>query len=139
LIVTRSSSETEQELEKRKATIALIHVLPGMHQQLQGLESKFPIDQILDDVRRVMRTEEVLARGGSFMDLRAAGNLPAARKLIPLELVQAVTLVGSIDAVKSGLQAYAKAGVTDVIVDPGSVRDPDLFAELSAIEHEQFL
>lgn len=133
LALTRTSSETERELERRKSAIALIHVLPGMHQQLKGLESRFPVDQILADVRRVMHTDEVLKLGGSFTDLRRAGDLAAARRIIPLDLVREVAVVGTIDEVKPRILEYAKAGVTDVFVDPAQVADADFAAELSAL------
>ncbi len=103
-----------------------------MNRQLHGLENEFPIAEILANVRRVMKTDEVLARGGSFADLRRAGDLATARTLIPTELVARVAIVGQLHEIKPRIQAYAAAGVTDVFVDPDQLTDPDLLAELSA-------
>src|SRR5690606_28261068 len=63
--------------ERRKATVAMIHALPGMERLLET--PGFDTDAMIAEVRRVMRTNEVLARGGNFPELRDAGDLDAAR------------------------------------------------------------
>ena len=131
LTVTEHDDEIEPILERHKATIALIHALPGMDRQLMGLD--FDLDGIMAEVRRHMRTDEILARGGSFADLRRESDLAAARRAIPLVLVDQLTVVGPLEGVRKRLAGYAAAGVTDVFVNPAGVNDPDLIAELSAL------
>jgi hypothetical protein len=101
-----------------------------MDRQLVGLN--FDLDKIMADVRRLMRTNEVLARGGSFADLRREGDLTAARRAIPTELVHQVAIVGPLDLVRTRLAEYRDAGVTDVFVCSDSVGNHDLIAELAA-------
>ena len=126
LTLTNSDAEMRKAIDDSKAIIATIHVLPGMDRQLLGLENTFDLARILGDVRRVMHTDDVLARGGSFADLRAAGDLDAARALIPDDLVLAVAAIGPLVDVLPRLRALAECGVTDFLVDPNSVADPAL-------------
>ena len=130
LTITERDDQIENVLESKKTTIALIHALPGMDQQLLGLESEFDIEAILAEVRRHMRTAEILARGGSFADLRREGDLPSARKAIPTALVDQVALVGPVDRVRRRLKEYAALGITDVFVDPAQLQDADQINEL---------
>lgn len=131
LTITESDDEIEPILERHKTTIVLIHALPGMDRQLTGLD--FDLEKIMADVRRLMRTHEVLARGGSFADLRREGDLPAAKRAIPTELVDQVAVVGPVDRVTARLADYRAVGVTDVFVNFDSVNDHDLIAALSAL------
>jgi alkanesulfonate monooxygenase SsuD/methylene tetrahydromethanopterin reductase-like flavin-dependent oxidoreductase (luciferase family) len=130
LAITESDAETEAVLERKKTTIALIHALPGMDRQLNGLETEFDIAGIMEAVRRHMRTDETLARGGSFADLRRLGDLAAARAEIPTALVDRVAIVGPLDRVRPRLATYAALGVTDVFVDPGQLGDPTVIDAL---------
>lgn len=133
LTITRSNEDVEAVLERMKSTIALIHVLPGMSKQLEGLESEFDIEAILARVRRRMHTDEILARGGSFADLRREGDLIAARKEIPVELVDRIALVGPIEQVLPRLAQYAEIGITDVFADPDQISDIDLATTLQSL------
>jgi alkanesulfonate monooxygenase SsuD/methylene tetrahydromethanopterin reductase-like flavin-dependent oxidoreductase (luciferase family) len=133
LTITATDAEIEPALERKKTTIALIHALPGMEQQLEGLESDFDLEAILARVRKHMRTEEILARGGSFADLRREGDLDAARKAIPLELVDRVAVVGPPERVVSRLAEYAELGVTDLFAAPDQLRDGQLRNEILSL------
>jgi 5,10-methylenetetrahydromethanopterin reductase len=133
LTITAFDAQIEEALERKKTTIALIHALPGMAQQLEGLSPEFDVEGILAEVRRHMRTNEILGRGGSFADVRREGDLTAARAAIPLELVDRVAVVGPVDRVLPKLREYARIGITDIFVDPAQVRDPDLLAALLSI------
>ncbi|HET7056135.1 MAG TPA: LLM class flavin-dependent oxidoreductase [Thermomicrobiales bacterium] len=126
LTVTATDAEIEPALERKKTTVALIHALPGMEQQLEGLEAEFDLEAILARVRRHMRTEEILARGGSFADLRREGDLDAARKAIPLELVDRVAVVGPPERVLPRLTEYAELGITDIFATPRQLQDDQL-------------
>jgi alkanesulfonate monooxygenase SsuD/methylene tetrahydromethanopterin reductase-like flavin-dependent oxidoreductase (luciferase family) len=116
-----------------KRGIALIHALPGMERQLDGLETEFDVEAIISRVRRHMRTDEILARGGSFADLRREGDLEAARKAIPLELVDRVAVVGPPARVLPRLADYAALGITDIFADPAQVRHPEVRTELLSL------
>ncbi|HQY30315.1 MAG TPA: LLM class flavin-dependent oxidoreductase [Thermomicrobiales bacterium] len=116
--ITTSAREYRAAIDRAKDTIASILVLPGMDRQLLGLEQQFDLEQMLGDVRAVMHTNEILARGGSFAELRAAGDLPAARNLIPDDLVLAVAAIGDLATVRGRLAALAGSGVTDCFIAP---------------------
>lgn len=109
------TDDPEPILERKKTTIALIHALPGMDAQLHvpGID----VDGVMAEVRHHMRTEEALARGLGFAEMRAFGDLAAARRAIPLELVAHVAAVGSAEAVKERLAALSAAGATHVFLD----------------------
>lgn len=125
LSITERDDQVEAELERKKSTIALIHALPGMDAQMEGLETEFDVERILADVRRHMKVEEVLSRGGSFADLRREGDLAAARKSIPVELVDRLALVGPIDRIRPRLAEYVEIGITDIFADPAQLKGPD--------------
>lgn len=110
------TDEPERVLEQRKTTIAMIHALPGMERLLET--PGFDTEAIIAEVRRLMRTDEVLARGGGFADLRRAGDLDAARKAIPTELIAQLALVGPVPELRRRLADLRYAGVTHVFVAP---------------------
>jgi alkanesulfonate monooxygenase SsuD/methylene tetrahydromethanopterin reductase-like flavin-dependent oxidoreductase (luciferase family) len=131
--ITDSDEQQRRAINRAKGTMSLIHVLPGMNRQLLGLDAKYDLERILADVRKVMHTDEVLKRGGSFSDLRAAGDLRAARSMIPDDLVLEVAAIGSWPVVRDRLIALAGAGVTDILVDVDQVHDPEIRREIAAI------
>jgi 5,10-methylenetetrahydromethanopterin reductase len=133
LTITTSDDQIEPALERKKTSIALLHALPGMERQLEGLEAEFDIEAILARVRKHMRTEEILARGGSFADLRREGDLEAARKSIPLELVDRVAVVGPPERVLPRLAEYADLGITDVFAVPNQLQDNKLRNEILSL------
>jgi 5,10-methylenetetrahydromethanopterin reductase len=121
----------EPILERRKVTIAMIHALPGMERLLET--PGFDTERIIAEVRRHMRTDEVLARGGGFADLRRAGDLVAAKAVIPTELVANLALVGSAGDLRERLRALAALGVTHVFISPpGPHVSPDDIAKTIA-------
>jgi 5,10-methylenetetrahydromethanopterin reductase len=83
------------ELERRKQVVAMIHALPGMERLIAS--PRFDTEQIIANVRRAMRTNEVLARGGGFPELRRVADLDAARAAIPTELMAELAVVGPED------------------------------------------
>jgi 5,10-methylenetetrahydromethanopterin reductase len=109
------TDDPEPELERRKTTVAMIHALPGMERLIATPE--FDTARIIAEVRRAMKTDEVLAHGGGFLELRRAGNLKAARRAIPLELMAKLAVVGTIEQIRVRLGKLVEAGVTHVFVD----------------------
>jgi 5,10-methylenetetrahydromethanopterin reductase len=130
LAITTNDSQIEEALERKKTSVALIHALPGMEQQLDGLAPEIDVERVLAEVRRHMRTEEILGRGGSFADLRRDGDLKSARAAIPTELVDKVAVVGPIDRILPRLRAFSRLGITDIVADPDQLQDPDVLAAL---------
>lgn len=115
------------ELTRAKTTIALIHALPGMDRLLTMPEIDVPT--IMTKVRRVMKTEEILAQGGAFPALRRVGDLAAARAAIPDDLVARVTIAGPLSHVRNRLRELAAIGITHVFVaPPASGTNPATFA-----------
>jgi len=100
--------------EREKTSIAMINALPGMDRLIAGGE--FDLPRIMAEVRRHMRTDEILARGGGFPELRRAGDLVAARAAIPTALVARLTIAGRLPEVRVRLQALARLGITHVFV-----------------------
>lgn len=108
------TSDPEQHFERRKNTVAMIHTLPGMDALLRS--DGFDIEKIMADVRKVMRTDEILARGGGFPDLQDAGDLEAARNLIPVDLIAELTVAGPVDHVRARLAELEEIGLTHVFL-----------------------
>jgi 5,10-methylenetetrahydromethanopterin reductase len=130
------TDDPEPVLERSKTTIAMIHALPGMERLLET--PGFDTEAIIGEVRRLMRTDEVLARGGGFADLRRAGDVEAARKAIPTELVARLALVGPLTELRARLAELAAVGVTHVFVSPPAAETSaedwaEQLRELSAI------
>jgi 5,10-methylenetetrahydromethanopterin reductase len=121
-------------LDELKGTIATIHALPGMDRQLRapGLD----VDGVMAKVRKAMRTNEILDQGGAFAEIRREGDLAAAKRAIPDELVRAVSAVGTVADVRRRLTDLAEIGITDVFFNiarsPGGI--PALDETLAAID-----
>ena len=96
--------------DRRKATVATIHALPGMERLLQS--DRFDTERIIADVRAAMRTGEILASGGGFPDLRRGGDLEAAKRAIPDDLMAELVVAGTVAQVRDKLAAMAEIGVT---------------------------
>lgn len=128
IVVVRDDREREAALERKKATVALIHALPGMDRQLET--PGFDVPAIMAEVRRAMRTKEILAAGGGFPEMRERGDRTAAKRAIPTALMAAVALVGTLDEVRRRVAELAGIGVTDLFFDLDRPHDP---ADLRAL------
>ncbi|MGC4106284.1 MAG: LLM class flavin-dependent oxidoreductase [Thermomicrobiales bacterium] len=118
------TDDPEAVYERRKATVAIIHALPGMDRLL--MTPGYDIEAIVGEVRRAMRTDEVLARGGAFADLREAGDLDAAKRAIPSDLMRELVIAGPANAVRTRLAELRDLGITDVVL---STPGPDASVE----------
>ncbi|MDQ3655615.1 MAG: LLM class flavin-dependent oxidoreductase [Chloroflexota bacterium] len=108
------TSDPEALYERRKSTIAAIHVLPGMERLLES--PGWDTARIIADVRRAMRTAETLDRGGGFGDLRRAGDLDAAKRAIPTGLMHELVVAGSVEEVRARLAQFQEIGITHVFL-----------------------
>jgi 5,10-methylenetetrahydromethanopterin reductase len=108
------TDDPEAHWERRKATVAIIHALPGMERLLTS--DGFDTERIIADVRRAMRTDEILAAGGGFGDLRRGGDLDAARAAIPTDLMRELVVAGTVAEVRERLALFAAIGVTHVFL-----------------------
>lgn len=125
------TEDPEPVLERKKAFIATVHVLPGMERLLEI--PGFDTAALVERLRRVMKVNEVLTRGGGFPELRRVGNLEAARALIPTELVARLAIVGPIGEVRARLKELQGIGVTHVFLDRrGLPHDEDVARSLLA-------
>ncbi len=124
------TDDPEPILERRKNLLALLCTLPGMDRQLDV--PGFDVPALMARLREVMRTEEVLARGGGFSLARELGDLATARRLIPTELVAAVSYVGPATEIRARLRRLAEIGVTHVFLAPPGDLEPAAYAELVA-------
>ena len=120
----RVTDDPEPIYEQRKATIAMIHTLPRMARLLTS--PNFDVDKIIADVKAVMHTDEVLAKGGAFTDLRASGDMQAARRLIPTALMRELVFAGPAAELRERLHGLHAIGVTDVFL---AAQGPDVTVE----------
>jgi 5,10-methylenetetrahydromethanopterin reductase len=112
------TDDPEAIYERRKDTVAIIHALPGMERLLTS--DGFDTERIIADVRRVMRTDDILAVGGGFGDLRRGGDLQAARAAIPTDLMRELVIAGSVADVRRRIAQLRDIGVTHVfLASPG--------------------
>ena len=122
------------ELERRRAMLALVNALPGMDRQLTGTGHDIPV--LIGAIRDVLGSDELLARGGGFPELRRTGRLSAAAKLVPIDLVDRLSVVGSADHVRRRLTALAALGIGEVFVQlPDAATPPEaLGGRLTALQ-----
>jgi 5,10-methylenetetrahydromethanopterin reductase len=107
----RITDDPHPPLDGLKATIAMIHSLPGMDRQLKG--AAFDVEPVMTRVRALMKIDEILDRGGNFNEIREVGDLAAAKRAIPDEMVHVLAVVGPIDEVRRRLAELSALGVTD--------------------------
>lgn len=123
------TDDPEAVYERRKSTVAAIHVLPGMERLLQS--PGFDTERIIAEVRAAMRTGETLAAGGGFGDLRRAGDLDAAKRAIPTGLMRELVVAGPVAEVRARLAQFSEIGVTHVfLAAPGPAVTADSLGEL---------
>lgn len=108
------TDDPEPVLERLKDRVALINSLPGMDRLIAV--PGFDVPRIMADVRRVMRTNDVLADGGGFVDLRRAADLEAARRIIPTELMNELAFAGPVAILAEKLQYLAQLGVNELVL-----------------------
>lgn len=106
------TDDPEPVLERLKDRVALINTLPGMDRLIAV--PGFDVPRIMADVRRVMRTDAVLANGGSFAELRAAADFDAARRIIPTELIDQLAFVSTVANIREKLHYLAQLGVNEL-------------------------
>ena len=116
------TDDPEAVYERGKATVATIHVLPGMERLLES--PGFDTAAIIAKVRDEMKTMEVLERGGNFPELRRAGDLAAARDHIPTDLMRELVVAGSVEEVRERLRRFREIGVTDVFLAKPTKSEP---------------
>jgi 5,10-methylenetetrahydromethanopterin reductase len=116
--VTDSPAAERRAIDREKNRFALVATLPGMERTVQA--EGFDVPALLGELRAIMRTEETLATGGGFPALRRAGNLEAARAVIPDELIRRLGIVGPLPVVRERLRSLAALGITHVGVAPPS-------------------
>ena len=125
------TDDPEAIYERRKSTVAMIHTLPGMERLL--MTDGVDVERIIADVRAAMRTGEILGAGGGFGDLRRGGDLAAARKAIPNDLMKELVVAGSVADVRARLEQFREIGVTHVfLATPGPEATVDSLGELLA-------
>ena len=106
-------------IARKKRGIALINTLPGMDRLLES--PNFDVSAILGEARRAMKTDELLAKGGAFTDMRREGDLPAAMAAIPDAFVEELAAIGSLDHVKARIDELRSAGVSEVVAMRGDL------------------
>lgn len=108
------TDDPEAIYERRKATVAMIHALPAMERLL--VSDGFDVDRVIADVRAAMRTDEILSKGGGFGDLRSGGDIAAAKRAIPTDLMRELVVAGPLPDVRARLQQMREIGITHVFL-----------------------
>lgn len=111
LVVT---DDPRAAIDRKKNGIAIINTLPGMGRLLET--PGFDVPAILERARQAMRTDEILARGGAFAELRREGDLAAARAAIPDALVRELAMIGPIDEVRHRVANLATTGISEIVI-----------------------
>ena len=125
------TDDPEAIYERRKDTVAIIHALPGMERLL--MTDGFDVERIISEVRSAMRTNEILEAGGGFGDLRRGGDLAAARRAIPNDLMKELVAAGSLADVRARLGEMGEIGITHVfLAAPGPDTTVESLSELLA-------
>ncbi len=125
------TDDPEAIYERRKDTVAIIHALPGMERLL--MTDGFDVERIIGEVRSAMRTNEILEAGGGFGDLRRGGDLVAARRAIPNDLMKELVAAGSLADVRARLGEMGEIGITHVfLAAPGPDTTVESLSELLA-------
>jgi alkanesulfonate monooxygenase SsuD/methylene tetrahydromethanopterin reductase-like flavin-dependent oxidoreductase (luciferase family) len=115
-------------ITRKKRGMALINTLPGMDALLQT--TGFDVSGMLARARAAMKTDEILARGGAFAEMRREGDLDAAMDAIPDELVQELAIIGQIDHVRARLQRLSAIGITEIVIMRPDLSNPSTWPAL---------
>jgi hypothetical protein len=95
------------------------------------MNDQWDVQQIITTVRSLMHTDEVLAQGGLFAEMRAKGDIQAAKAAIPTALVDHASAIGPLPVVREKLRQFADCGATHLFVDRrGLPDDSDAVGEL---------
>lgn len=108
------TDQPETVLERFKSEMAIYHSIPGMARVLAG--TRYDVPGIIESVRRAMRTQEILDKGGWTEEFKNLSDLARASEAIPTGLVDEVAVTGNADTVRNRLAAYEAAGVTHFFV-----------------------
>ena len=110
------TDDPDAALHRISRDLALYLSVPGMEASLTGTEHD--VASVASEVRQAMRAEEVIARGGWTRDFEAVGDVEAASRAVPPDLVQQVAAVGNASDVRRRLTEYQDAGATHFFVPP---------------------
>lgn len=124
------TNDPEPVLAQRKRMFALLATLPGMDRGL--VVPGYDVPALIAQLRRVMRTEEALARGSGFVTYRKLADFAAAERLIPTDFIAQLSYVGTVSEIRSRLARLAALGVTHVFLSALAEPDPAAYAELTA-------
>lgn len=127
------TDDPEVVYERRKATVAMIHALPGMERLLET--EGFDTHRIIADVRATMNTMAILDQGGGFGDLRRGGDIAAAKAHIPSALMEHLVVAGPVESVRARLREMERIGVTHVFLatPPRGTTTEDLAGLISSL------
>jgi alkanesulfonate monooxygenase SsuD/methylene tetrahydromethanopterin reductase-like flavin-dependent oxidoreductase (luciferase family) len=129
VVVVGDAATERRALVRGKTLLALVLALPGMGQLVA--HSRFDMPGLLREVRQIMRTEETLRAGGGFPALRRAGDLGAARDLIPDEVIHQLGIIGPLPVVRERLRVLEEIGVTHVgVAPPDEATSPEAWRRL---------
>lgn len=122
------TDDPRPEIARLRSTVALINTLPGMDRQLEG--AGFDIPPLIRQLQDVIGSDALLKSGGGFPELRQSGRIAAAARLVPIALVERLSVIGPADHVRTRLETLASLGITAVHVQiPPSGEPPGTLAK----------
>lgn len=124
------TQEPEAVLERLKSQMTVFHSIPGMEHAM--ITTGYDARAVMEEVRRAMRTREIIAKGGWRDEFRRLSDYDAAARAIPTGLVGEVAVVGDVDGVRKRLREYQAAGVTHIFVPDPDGRSPEAYADFLA-------
>lgn len=108
------NDDPEQELARRRTQLAMINALPGMNRQLD--EPGFDTAGMIAEIRQLLRSDELRARGGGFPEIKRFGDLRAAAEVVPVELIDRLSVIGPAAHVRARLTTLREIGIDEVFV-----------------------
>ena len=108
----RVTEDAEAALEELKGRMAVIYSIPGLDNAL--VSSRHDVSRVVAGLRELMRSGEVLNKGGWLREFDQLSDLEAGRRAIPSDLAAEVAVVGDSAAVRKRLARYQALGVTHV-------------------------
>lgn len=110
-------------IARKKRGIALINTLPGMDTLIDTPD--FDVPAILDRARKAMKTASILDNGGAFIDMRREGDLDAAARAIPDDLVMELAAIGDLDHARRRIARLQETGITEIVIMRADLPDQD--------------
>ena len=121
------TDDTEESLERIRHELARYLAVPGTERSITG--TGHDVSSVASSVRKAMRSKEVIDAGGWTREFERLGDVDAAVRAIPPELVERMAAVGPAETVRRRLSEYRDAGATHFFVPAPAGQPAGEYAE----------